>query len=58
MTEEEKTNHQEYKTLGGYLKKIDYKEAWKAVPKEIIEKIKKLKNFNKTVFKEITGLDV
>lgn len=56
MTEEEKQNNPSYKTTGGYLKTIPYKEAWKEVPKEVIDKIKKLKNFNKKVFFEITGL--
>jgi hypothetical protein len=58
MSEEEKVKYPNHKTTGGYLKVIDYKEAWKACPKEVITKIKKLKNFNKKVFKEISGLDV
>jgi hypothetical protein len=58
MTDQEKADNPSYETIGGYLKKMDYKEAWKAVPKEVIEGIKKLKNFNKKVFKEITGLEV
>lgn len=58
MTDDEKEKHQEYKTIGGYLKTIEYKEAWKNVPKEVIEKIKKLKNFDGKVFEEITGLKV
>ena len=56
MTEEEKKANPNYKITGGYLKKIDYKEAWKSVPKEVIDRIKKLKNFNKKVFEDITGV--
>ena len=58
MSEEEKAQHPTHKTTGGYLKTILYKDAWKACPKEVIEKIKKLKNFNKKVFFEISGLKV
>jgi len=55
MTSKEKKANPNYKTLGGYLKTIDYKQAWKKVPKESIAKIKKLKNFDKQKFYEITG---
>ena len=58
MTEEEKKNHSHWKVTGGYLKTIDYKEAWKKCPKEFIDKVKKLKNFSKSKFKKISGLDV
>ena len=33
-----------------------YKEAWEECPKEVIEQIKKLKNFNADKFFEITGI--
>jgi len=55
MTAKEKKANPNYKILGGYLKTIDYKQAWKKVPKEVISKIKKLKNFDKKKFFEITG---
>ena len=55
MTSKEKKANPNYKTLGGYLKTINYKQAWKKVPKEVIDKIKKLKNFDKQKFFEITG---
>ena len=35
-----------------------YKKAWEKAPKEVIKKIKSLKNFDAKKFKEITGLDV
>lgn len=63
MTEEEKANHPEYKTTGGYLKVLDFKEAFKNMwirlnkeQKNII--INELPNFNKDIFKEITGIDI
>jgi len=58
MTDEEKQAHPEYKATHGYLKVRTYKEAWALVPKEIIEKIKELKNFDAEVFEEITGIKV
>lgn len=58
MTAAEKETNPFYKTTGGYLKTIPYKEAWEKCPKSFIEKVKKLKNFNKKVFKEITGLSI
>ena len=56
MTEEEKKTNPDYQVMGGYLKRYSYKEAWAKVPKEIIEKIKQLKNFDSIVFEEITGI--
>jgi len=56
MTAQEKKDNPTYKTTGGYLKTISYKEAWAKMPKEEIDKIKKLKNFDKKVFEEITGI--
>ena len=58
MTEEDKKNHLGYQTTGGFLKTYTYKEAWSECPKEVLEKIKKLKNFNKKVFFEISGIEV
>ena len=60
MTEEEKQQHPEYETTGGYLKTYTYKQAWanfwKKLNKEEKQAIKDLPNFDKKVFKEITGI--
>lgn len=62
MTEEEKRNNPEYKITGGFLKKIDMKEAWalawKKATKDDKELLYKLPNFDKHVFKKISGIDV
>ena len=62
MTEEEKIAHPEYKTTGGYLKRNDFKEVcqkmWDRFDKTERNKIKKLPNFDKDIFKEITGIEV
>lgn len=58
MTDDDKEANPSYKTCGGYLRIISYKEAFKAAPKEFIEKVKKLKNFDADKFKEISGLEV
>ena len=63
MTEEEKEQHPQYKTTGGYLKKYEYKEACKNMWNELTEEerniiMTELPNFDKDIFKEITGIDV
>ena len=62
MTDGEKENNPVYETLGGYLRKMTYKEAWKYswnnANKENRKLVLKLPNFNNEVFKEITGIDV
>lgn len=58
MTDEEKKDEPLFYVRGGYLKTQTYKEAWKACPKEVIDEIKKLKNFNTKKFEEITGIKV
>ena len=62
MTDEEKEEHKEYETTGGYLKQYAYKEAWKNLwdSLDIEEKdiVQRLPNFDKDKFKEITGLEV
>ena len=61
-TEEEKEEHnEEIKTCGGFLKTLDYKEAWrlawnKASKEEHLEMLK-LPNWDNEVFKEISGID-
>ena len=61
-TEEEKTEHKaEIEINGGFMKTINYKDAWRiAWNKASIEERKKLfdlPNWNNKVFKEITGID-
>ena len=58
MSDQEKKDHPSFKTCSGYLKTIDYKEAFKACPESFIDAVKKLKNFDKKKFKEISGLEV
>ena len=60
MTEEEKKADLLAEMRGGYLKKLDYKEAFQASYAKATEKDKalllKLPNFNKKVFYEISGI--
>lgn len=61
-TEEEKQKHKvEIETCGGFLKALEYKEAWRlAWNKASVEERKELfdlPNWNNEVFKEITGID-
>ena len=58
MTHDEKKTFSTDKTCGGFLKKIGYKEAFKAAPESFIDAVKKLKNFDAAKFKEISGLEV
>ena len=39
-------------------KEISKKEAWGSMPKEAIEYIKSLEEFDKDMFEEITGIEV
>lgn len=59
--EEKKDHYKEIKTCGGFLKTLDYKEAWrlawnKASKEEHLEMLK-LPNWDNEVFKEISGID-
>ena len=61
-TEEEKEKYKrEIETFGGYLKTLEYKEAWKLAwskaSKEEHKQLLKLPNWNNKVFVEITGID-
>ena len=61
-TDEEKEEHKkEMETCGGYLKTLEYKEAWKLAwdksDKDQHKELLKLPNWNNKVFKEITGID-
>jgi len=62
MTDEEKQNNPSHTTAGGYLKKYSYKEAWtnafSGLSSEEKNKIKKIKNFDKQIFKDITGIEM
>lgn len=62
MTEEEKKNNPQAEVTGGYLKTLDYKEAWaeayRNANKKDILLLKALPNFDAKVFEEITGIDV
>ena len=62
MSDKEKEENPQYNTTGGYLKKRTYKEAWQIMwnswTKEQQNSIKKLPNFDKKIFKEITGIEV
>ena len=62
MNEQEKKENPQAETTNGYLKKLEYKEAWaksyaKATAKDI-KFLKALPNFDANVFYEITGLEV
>ena len=61
-TEEEKTEHKnEIEICGGFLKTLDYKDAWRlAWNKASVDERKrlfKLPNWDNEVFKKITGID-
>jgi hypothetical protein len=62
MTEQEKQEHPTHKTTGGYLKVLDYKEAFQTSYDKASEKEKEqllaLPNFDAEVFKEISGIDI
>ena len=62
MTDQEKNNNQSHQFTGGYLKEYTYKEAWanawKKATDEDKELLYKLPNFDKDVFKEISGIDI
>lgn len=62
MNEEEKEMHPEHETLGGYLKEYTYEEmwqnTWKILTEEEKELVMQLPNFDKDIFKEITGIDI
>ena len=61
-TDEEKEMHKtEIETCGGFLKTIEYKQAWRIAwdkaGKEEHKKLLELPNWNNKIFKEITGID-
>ena len=61
-TEEEKAKHKtEIETCGGFLKMLEYKEAfrlaWNKASKKEHRKLLNLPNWNNDIFKEISGID-
>jgi len=62
MTDQEKTDNKNAFVCEGYLKTLDYKEAWaeayKGASKEDIKLLKALPNFDAEVFEEITGIKI
>ena len=62
MTDEEKTAHPEAKTTGGYLKNLDHSTCatawWHSLSQEEKKVITTIPNFDKKIFKEITGIDI
>ena len=62
MTSEEKAAHPEAEVTGGYLKQIDNSECgfiwWHELSDYKKRIIKTIPNFDKEIFKEITGIDV
>ena len=62
MTDEEKKAYPEAKTTDGYLQKVDAKKAanewWRELSGEDKRTILSIPNFDKDIFKEITGIDV
>ena len=65
MTDEEKAEHPEYTTTGGYLKRLSLEERteaaqkwWNALNKFEKQTIKDIPNFDPIKFKQITGIEV
>ena len=62
MSNKEKKENPQWETLGGYLKQNSYKDAWKIawknMSKEEQQAIQDLPNFDKKIFKEITGITI
>lgn len=62
MTDEEKNSHPEAETTGGYLKKLNKFECniewWCGLSDKEKAIIIAIPNFDKEIFKEITGIDI
>ena len=62
MTDEEKAAHPEAEATGGYLKELDNSECaviwWRSLDQRQKNVIMAIPNFDKAIFKEITGIDV
>ena len=61
MTDEEKFNHPDYETTGGYLKVTDKRSCatdwWNGLLKNDKDEIKSLPNFDFSIFCECVGID-
>lgn len=62
MSEQEKKDYTICEQIGGYLKVLSYKDAWKEgwenASKEFKDWVKGLPNFDAKIFEEITGIDI
>ena len=60
MTDDEKASNPKAENTGGYLKKIDIdvNDEWRRLTYAERETIMSMPNFDKEIFKEITGIDV
>ena len=62
MTDEEKEQHPEYETTGGYLKELDESECgqiwWNSLSDHEKDVIKALPNFDEEIFEQVTGVHI
>jgi len=65
MSDEEKKRHKDWEVMGGYLKILSRAEYiktinrwWKSLDGEDRQEVMSLPNFDKEIFKEITGIEV
>ena len=60
MTDDEKASNPKAENTGGYLKRIDIdvNDEWRRLTYDERETIMSMPNFDKEIFKEITGIDV
>jgi len=62
MTDDEKKNARGWDIMGGYLKTMFYKDAWKIAWEEMSksdkDKILGIKYFDKMIFEKITGIKI
>ena len=63
MTEEEKADHPEHKTIGGYVKVFtvtneDKQKWWNGLPDKDKQAVYSLPNFDADKFRQCTGIEV
>ena len=62
MTDEEKEQHPEHKTTGGYLKELDRSECnqiwWNSLSEMDRNIIRNIPNFDEVIFEKITGIKI
>jgi len=62
MTNKEKKDNPNFHVQSGYLKKIEYKDAcknwWNSLTKKQKKDVCSIPNFDKKIFKKITGISV